>query len=101
MPIKLPKGFQRRKSSGNALEELPNPPEPSFRVFERPQGRQSFDGGNSYKNYKRMSLARPLSEGQFGEDHLFVDGRTRDNPSNRYVAGLQFGRRTMLKRQQG
>ncbi|KAI9818173.1 MAG: hypothetical protein M1827_000798 [Pycnora praestabilis] len=47
MPIKLPNRFSRRKSSGNALEELENPPEPSFRVFERPQGgSKSFDGGN-------------------------------------------------------
>ena len=94
MPIKLPKGFQRRKSSGNALEELPNPPEPSFRVFERPQGTQgrvSFDGGNNYNNYKRMSLARPLSAGQFGEDHLFVDGRARNNIPNRYLAVVQCG----------
>lgn len=87
MPIKLPKGFQRRKSSGNALEELPNPPEPSFRVFERPQGRKSFDGGNTYNNYKRMSLARPLSEGQFGEDHPVVDGRARKSPLNRGSGG--------------
>jgi hypothetical protein len=47
MPIKLPKGFQRRKSSGPALEEIPNPPEPSFRVFERPHNAsKSFDGGH-------------------------------------------------------
>ena len=47
MPIKLPKGFQRRKSSGPALEEISNPPEPSFRVFERPQNAsKSFDGGH-------------------------------------------------------
>ena len=85
MPIKLPKGFQRRKSSGNALDELPNPPEPSFRVFERPSGRKSFDEANNYNNYKRMSLARPLSEGQFGENHIFVDGTTRKAPLNRYV----------------
>ena len=83
MPIKLPKGFQRRKSSGNALDELPNPPEPSFRVFERPQGRKSLDGANNYNNYKRISLARPLSEGQFGEDQQFVDRRTRKDPLNR------------------
>ena len=85
MPIKLPKGFQRRKSSGNALDELPNPPELSFRVFERPSGRKSFDGANNYNNYKRMSLARPLSEGQFGENHIFVDETTRKAPLNRYV----------------
>ncbi|KAI9755143.1 MAG: hypothetical protein M4579_004409 [Chaenotheca gracillima] len=52
MPIKLPKGFARRKSSGNALEELENVPDPSstssssFRVLERPPaGSKSFDGG--------------------------------------------------------
>lgn len=88
MPIKLPKGFQRRKSSGNALDELPNPPEPSFRVFERPQGTKSFDGGNNYNNYKRLSLGRPLSAGQFAEEHLYVDSRTRNNPNNRFVAAV-------------
>ena len=45
MPIKLPKGFQRRKSSGNALDELQNPPSSSFRVIERPGNEKSFDGG--------------------------------------------------------
>ena len=90
MPIKFPKGFQRRKSSGNALDELQNPPEPSFRVFERPEGRNSFDAGNSYHNYRRMSLARPLSAGHFGEDHLFVDGRTSKSPLNRYVVVFQI-----------
>ena len=50
MPIKLPKGFQRRKSSGNALNEVLNPPEPSFRVFERPRGAgKSFDSGHALR----------------------------------------------------
>lgn len=69
MPIKLPKGFARRKSSGNVLEETPNPPAaPSFRVFERPEntGSKSFDGGVNLMK-KRTSLARPLSEGQYLE----------------------------------
>lgn len=79
MPIKLPKGFQRRRSSANALEELPNPPEPSFRVFERPEGVKSFDGGN---NFNRRSYGRPLSAGQSGQDH-FIDGRPNINPNNR------------------
>ena len=73
MPIKLPKGFPRRKSAGNALEEVPNPPEPSFRVFERPRsGGKSFDGGHAFK---RMSEARPLSEGQFVKGQSFEDDR--------------------------
>lgn len=50
MPIKLPKGFARRKSSGNALEDVQAPGASSFRVIERP-GNKSFDassfvGGN-------------------------------------------------------
>ncbi|KAL8709103.1 MAG: hypothetical protein Q9220_006124 [cf. Caloplaca sp. 1 TL-2023] len=71
MPIKLPKAFPRRKSSGNALEELTNPPEPSFRVFERPD-RKSFDGGNALK---RMSQGRPLSAGHNLENSHYLDGR--------------------------
>ncbi|KAL9029728.1 MAG: hypothetical protein Q9196_002067 [Gyalolechia fulgens] len=80
MPIKLPKAFPRRKSSGNALEELTNPPEPSFRVFERPDGK-SVDGGNPLK---RMSQGRPLSAGQNISSSLGTDG-SNPNFSNRYV----------------
>ncbi|KAI9683365.1 MAG: hypothetical protein M1829_005437 [Trizodia sp. TS-e1964] len=56
MPIKIPKAFGRRKSSGNALEDIQSPSaEPSFRVLERPPpgfhqkpaaGSKSFDGGS-------------------------------------------------------
>ncbi|KAI9370497.1 hypothetical protein BJX61DRAFT_535600 [Aspergillus egyptiacus] len=47
MPIKLPKGFARRKSSGNALEDVENHPPSSFRVFERPStARKSHSDGN-------------------------------------------------------
>ena len=80
MPIKLPKSLARRKSSGNALEELENPPQPSFRVFERPSNK-SFDGGSSLK---RMSQARPLSAGHL-EENIYVEGRNNINPSNRYI----------------
>ena len=45
MPIKLPKGFPRRKSSGNALDEVQNPPSSSFRVIERTNAK-SVDGGH-------------------------------------------------------
>ncbi len=86
MPIKLPKGFPRRKASGNALEELPNPPEPSFRVFERP-GSKSFDGGETLK---RMSMGRPLSAGHSLEDSPFVNRTADSNPHNRYVSVNRF-----------
>ena len=82
MPIKIPKGFQRRKSAGNDLDELPTPPEPSFKVFERPQSTKSFDGGN---NLKRMSVARPLSAGRFEDERSTVGGRPDPNPINRYA----------------
>jgi hypothetical protein len=50
MPIKIPKGFGRRKSADKALEEAENTPEPSFRVFERPAGgSKSLDAGNRLK----------------------------------------------------
>ena len=63
MPIKLPKGFTRRKSSGNALDEdaeVP-PQQSSFKVLERPErdgASKSFDGP---RQLKRLSQGRPLS----------------------------------------
>jgi hypothetical protein len=83
MPIKLPKTFPRRKSSGNALEEVENPPEPSFRVFERP-AHKSFDGGNSLK---RMSRARPMSAGFPSDENIYSD-RPNVNPNNRYAMNI-------------
>ncbi|KAI9839593.1 MAG: hypothetical protein M1819_002219 [Sarea resinae] len=60
MPIKIPKGFTRRKSSGNALEEAEaTPAEHSFRVYERPrESSKSFDGGSKLN---LLSSARPYT----------------------------------------
>ena len=59
MPIKLPRGFQRRRSSGNAREEVRNLPEPAFRVFARPRGAtKSFDRGNTLKRFEVAVEAR-------------------------------------------
>ncbi|KAI4261980.1 MAG: hypothetical protein L6R42_002838 [Xanthoria sp. 1 TBL-2021] len=82
MPIKIPKPFPRRKSSGNALEELTNPPQPSFRVFERPDSK-SFDSGTTFK---RMSQGRPLSAGPNLENSLYIEG-SNPNLSNRGSGG--------------
>lgn len=82
MPIKFPKAFERRKSSNNVLDEIPNPPEPSFRVFERP-GSKSFDGGHALK---RLSQGRPLSEGHLGGDQLNTDVGSSVSPDHRYVS---------------
>lgn len=82
---KLPKGFGRRKSTANALEELENAPQvaaPSFRVFERPrEGNKSFDGG---MNFARSQTApappRKNTPTMAREDNMFEDLKT-----NRYV----------------
>lgn len=79
MPIRFSKGFPRRKSSGNALEELTNPPQPSFRVFERP-GSKSLDGGTTLK---RMSHGRPLSAEPQLEENVFVDNSPGSDLGNR------------------
>lgn len=79
MPIKLPKGFQRRKSSTNALEEVLNPPEPSFRVFERPRaGSKSFDGGHVLRKpgaSEERTIASPKHHGESENDELFPVSR--------------------------
>ncbi|KAJ9209656.1 hypothetical protein DTO166G4_8745 [Paecilomyces variotii] len=68
MPIKIPKGFARRKSSGNALEEVENPREPSFRVFERPSA-----GGVDGVNAKRASESNLLNPASDDSDNIFAD----------------------------
>lgn len=61
---KFPKGFGRRKSSINGLEDaIDAPVEHSFKVFERPgTGSNSFDGGAKLGQRASGPLARkPLS----------------------------------------
>lgn len=55
MPIKLPKSFGRRKSSGNILEDVDGNQQPSFRVFERPGPHRSMTDG--------VPLTKRMSEG--------------------------------------
>lgn len=71
MPIKLPKGFARRKSSSNALEEVQNPTQSSFRVFERPTGdKKSFSDGNLVA--KRLSEGQPLDSPSEDDNNIFA-----------------------------
>ena len=82
MPIRL-KGFARRRSSGNALEEvpLPNPPEPSFKVFaRRPSASKSFDGGNSAQY---IADGRPKSAGHYLDSFPSENDRYDKHLSNR------------------
>ncbi|KAL2416413.1 hypothetical protein ABEF95_004012 [Exophiala dermatitidis] len=91
MPIKLPKGFQRRKSSGNALDEVHNPPDShsSFRVLDRPANKgPSFDGGI----HMRMASAGaprppPKGHGDHEEEDLFSG--VRQDVGNRGSGGTE------------
>ena len=97
MPIKLPKGFVRRKSSGNALEEVENRPQSSFRVFERPSGDARSASEGNLLAPKKVNTARrqpqpledpenifagspgPMSKNRYGHSHssTFVNIRGR------------------------
>ncbi|KAJ9490616.1 hypothetical protein VN97_g2659 [Penicillium thymicola] len=80
MPMKLPKSFTRRKSSGNVLEEDVEPHhQSSFRVFERPGPHRSMTDG--------AVLTKPLSEGHTvpsmeDSDNIFAE-RQRPLDKNR------------------
>ncbi|KAK2762415.1 hypothetical protein FQN53_007546 [Emmonsiellopsis sp. PD_33] len=86
MPIKLPKGFARRKSSGNALEEIASP-EPSFRVFERPgaANRKSFDGATTLNSSNSDGSHRNRSSEDPYANNIFAAVDTTPSAENRYV----------------
>ncbi|OJD27870.1 hypothetical protein ACJ73_00729 [Blastomyces percursus] len=86
MPIKLPKGFARRKSSGNALEDLNEAPQPSFRVFERPgAARKSVDGSTTLNSSTSSSShTKRLSEDPY-ESNIFANIDQPAPVENRYV----------------
>jgi|ERR1700735_2359953 hypothetical protein len=76
---KLPKSFGRRRSTANTLEEIQNSPpvQPSFRVFERPDGgSKSFDGGLKLAKYSPKLAGYQ----RHNEDNMFEDLKF-----NRYV----------------
>jgi hypothetical protein len=90
MPIKLPKGLQRRRqSSGNALDEVRNPPgageSSSFKVLERPASKgKPFDGG-VHLRMASTGAPMPPPKDQYGHkvDDMFAVGRP--DASNRYA----------------
>lgn len=71
---KFPKGFGRRKSTANALEDLQDAPgvEHSFKVFDRPDsGSRSFDGGVKLAKSTNggFPVARPRTS--YKEENMF------------------------------
>ena len=69
MPIKLPKGFPRRKSSGNVLDEVSNQ-------------KESSDGNSSFK-----VLARPRSSGKSLDQNSVLrvmDGKPQPPPKSSF-----------------
>lgn len=102
MPIKLPKGFPRRKSSGNALEDSPNTSKhgssestSSFRVIPRPHSSaKSLDGGSTLRSMTDKPLPRPRTS--FEEDSEDLFAAVRGDTANRYVNAGHDASGTML-----
>ncbi|KAJ5082055.1 hypothetical protein N7532_011098 [Penicillium argentinense] len=84
MPIKLPKSFGRRKSSGNILEDVETHPQSSFRVFERPGPQRSMTDGAPLT--KRMSEGNAVPSMLEDPDNIFAAGADHEQPlgKNRY-----------------
>ncbi|KAJ5658153.1 uncharacterized protein N7484_001802 [Penicillium longicatenatum] len=70
MPIKLPKSFARRKSSGNILEDVEAQPQSSFRVFERPSAERSMSDGAPLS--KRFSEGNVVPSALEDSDNIFA-----------------------------
>lgn len=82
MPIKLPKSFARRKSSGNILEEeIPPRPQSSFHVYERPGPQRSMTDGAPLA--KRMSEGHAVPSMLEDSDNIFA-GTEQPLANNRY-----------------
>lgn len=81
MPIKLPKSFNRRKSSGNILEEAPPRPQSSFHVYERPGPQRSMTDGAPLT--KRMSEGHAVPSMLEDSDNIFA-GTENPLAKNRY-----------------
>lgn len=86
MPIKIPKGFARRKSSGNVLEESENPPQSSFRVIERPSmDARSLSEGNLLAPKSAMTARRSSQPLEAPDSNNLFAGSSRPFNKNRYA----------------
>lgn len=91
MPIKFSKGFPRRKSSGNVLDEAPSGPKhssnestSSFRVLPRPNSTgKSLDSGSASRSMTEKPL--PPARSSFEEDSEDLFAAVRTDVINRYA----------------
>lgn len=95
MPIKLPKGFPRRKSSGNVLDEVQNNQTPnnrestsSFRVLARPHSSgKSLDAGSTlrpgYAAGQGRSQSQLFPKPSFEDDNEDLFSVVRHDTANR------------------
>ena len=69
---KFPKGFGRRKSTANELDDVPGAvAEPSFKVFDRgDSGSKSFDGGSKFAKSTTGPALRPKTS-VADDDNMF------------------------------
>ncbi|TVY71262.1 hypothetical protein LSUE1_G005044 [Lachnellula suecica] len=69
---KFSKAFGRRKSNTNVFEDIPDVPaaESTFKVFERPEGSKSFDGGVKFSKAINGPAARPKTA-HLEDDNMF------------------------------
>lgn len=88
MPIKLPKSFARRKSSGNILEDVESQPQSSFRVFERPSAERSMSDGAPLS--KRFSEGNVVPSALEDSDNIFA-GTEQTLGKNRYERPWSMG----------
>lgn len=97
MPIKLPKSFARRKSSGNILEEVPPAPQSSFHVYERPGAQRSMTDGAPLT--KRMSEGNAVPSMLEDPDNIFA-GTEQPLGKNRYghLGPMDFLRKRLTRR---
>lgn len=72
MPIKLPKTFTRRKSSGNILDEVESHPQSSFKVYERPGQRRSMTDGAPLTKRMSEGNAVPSMLSMEDSDNIFA-----------------------------
>ncbi|KAJ6109666.1 hypothetical protein N7486_001901 [Penicillium sp. IBT 16267x] len=93
MPIKLPKSFARRKSSGNILEDVETQPQSSFRVFERPSAERSMSDGAPLS--KRLSEGNVVPSALEDADNIFA-GTERPLGKNRGATNYESSTSTRL-----